>query len=143
MHKIQDGKITYSDLNAPAKPLFSRRYRIAGKPDYIVKKNNRYIPVEVKIGLYNAPQKNHILQLAAYCQLVEENYRSFVPYGVLVYDKTKQYKIPFDPKLRFELEQSIKKMRYIIQTGRLERNHNEYHRCKNCSMKTYCEMKIV
>jgi len=143
LHKIQDGKITYSDLNAPAKPLFSRRYRIAGKPDYIVKKNDRYIPVEVKTGVYNAPQKNHVLQLAAYCQLVEENYRNFVPHGVLVYDKTKQYRIPFDPKLRFELEQSIKKMRYIIQTGQLERNHNEYHKCKSCSMRTYCEMKIV
>jgi len=34
-HKIQKGKITYSDLNTPAKPLFSKRYRISGKPDYM------------------------------------------------------------------------------------------------------------
>jgi len=130
-------------LNIPAKPLFSYHYKIAGKPDYIVKKNNIFIPVEVKIGEYNSPQKNHVLQLAAYCQLVEETYKSFVPYGVLVYNKSIQYKIPFDPKLRFDLEHSIKDMRYLLQTRLLSRNHNEKNRCRNCSMRLYCEMKII
>jgi len=143
IHKIQDGIITYSDLNIPAKPLFSYHYKIAGKPDYIVKKNNQFIPVEVKTGGYNTPQKNHVLQLAAYCQLVEETYKSFVPYGVLVYNKSKQYKIPFDPNLRFELEHSIKNMRYILQTRILTRNHNDQNKCRNCSMRSYCEMKII
>ena len=142
INKIQDGLITYSDLNIPAKPLFSYRYKIAGKPDYIVKKDNHFIPVEVKTGTYNTPLKNHVLQLAAYCQLVEETYKSFVPFGVLVYNKSKQYKIPFDPKLRFELEQSINKMKYILQTNSISRNHNDQNRCRNCSMRQYCEMKI-
>ena len=143
IHKIQDGEITYSDLNIPAKPLYSYYYKIAGKPDYIVKKNNQFIPVEVKTGDNNIPQKNHVLQLAAYCQLVEENYKSFVPFGVLVYNKSKQHKIPFDPTLRFELEQSIKDMKYILQTKSLTRNHNDPNRCRNCSMRSYCEMKII
>jgi CRISPR-associated exonuclease Cas4 len=143
INKIQDGKITYSDLNIPAKPLFSYRYRIAGKPDYIVENNNQYIPVEVKTGSHSLPQKNHVLQLAAYCQLVEETYKSFVPYGVLVYNKSKQYKIPFNPNLRFELEHSIKDMRYILQTELPTRNHNDQNKCRNCSMRSYCEMKII
>ena len=49
-HCIQPGKILYSDLNKPAKPLFSREYLITGKPDYIIKEKNRYIPVELKYG---------------------------------------------------------------------------------------------
>lgn len=130
-------------MNIPAKPLFSYHYNIAGKPDYIVKKNSKFIPVEVKTADYDIPQKNHVLQLAAYCQLVEETYKSFVPYGVLVYNKSKQYKIPYDPKLRFELEHSIRNMKYILQTGLLSRNHNEQNKCKNCSMRLYCEMKII
>ena len=73
-HKIQDGKIIYSDLNMPAKPLFSKRYRISGKPDYIIKKDGHQIPVEVKTGQYHEPKKNHVFQLAAYCQILEENY---------------------------------------------------------------------
>ena len=142
-HKIQEGIITYSDLNKPAKPFFSRRYRIAGKPDYIVKRNNRYIPVEVKSGTYNKPLKNHVIQLASYCHLLEENYRSFVPYGILVYNSVNQYKIPFDPKTRFELENTIKSMRQILKSGKIMRNHNDYYKCKSCSMRTYCITKII
>ena len=35
---IPDGMILYSDLNIPAVPLFSKRSRLTGKPDYIVQK---------------------------------------------------------------------------------------------------------
>lgn len=142
--KIQDGKIAYSDLNIPAKALFSRRYRISGKPDYIVKNNHNYIPVEVKTGYHIEPQKHHVLQLAAYCQLVEDNYTGFTPHGLLIYnDTSKQFKIPFDPSLRFELESTIKKMRNLLKTNEIKRNHSDPHKCKNCSMKMYCDTKII
>jgi CRISPR-associated exonuclease Cas4 len=141
-YRIPDGKITYSDLNIPAKTLFSKRYRLAGKPDYIVKKNNHYIPIEVKSGSYPNPQRNHILQLATYCQLIEDNYRDFVPYGIIIY-KNSDFKIPFDPKLRFELESVINKMRGSLKNGKAVLNHNEPGKCRFCSMRTYCEEKLV
>ena len=142
-HKIQAGKITYSDLNTPAKPLFSKRYRISGKPDYIVKRNDHYFPVEIKTGNHYEPKKNHIFQLAAYCQILEENYGSFIPYGILVYsDTSQQFKIPFNPKIRFELESTVSKMRKSLKTGKIKRNHNDSKRCKSCSMRTYCDKKI-
>ncbi|UCH71683.1 MAG: CRISPR-associated protein Cas4 [Thermoplasmatales archaeon] len=142
-YNIPEGKIAYSDLNKPAKPYFSKRYRITGKPDYILKNNKRFIPVEVKTGIHDKPQKNHIFQLAGYCHLLEENYGGFVPYGILVYGNRCQYKIPFDPKTRFELESTIIKMRRVIKTGRIERNHDDFFRCKSCSMNTYCDVKIA
>ncbi len=142
-HKIQDGKIAYSDLNKPGEPFFSKRYRITGKPDYIVKKNKHYIPVEVKTGAHNEPQKNHIFQLAGYCYLLEENYGGFVPYGILVYNNMYQYKIPFDPRIRFEFEYTVKNMRQAMKTGGITRNHSNYYRCKRCSMQTYCDNKII
>ena len=108
-YKIQKGEIAYNDLSRPAKPLFSRKYRIAGKPDYIIKRNNHHIPVEFKSGSHSHPLKNHVLQLAAYCQLIEENYNDFVSFGVLVYNQDNDFKIPFNPKIRFELEETIKK----------------------------------
>jgi CRISPR-associated exonuclease Cas4 len=136
-HKIQDGKITYSDLDKPAKSLFSKKYRISGKPDYIVKHRGNIIPVEMKSGSYDRPQKNHIFQLAAYCHLVEENYGVFVPYGVLVYNNS-SFNIKFDPSIRFELENTITKMRNIIKRGKVSGSVDNY-RCKNCSMKNYCQ----
>ena len=142
-NKIQNGKIIYSDLNKPGHVLFSKRYRISGKPDYIIKKNKHIIPVEVKMSNFNFPQKNHIFQLAGYCHLLEENYGGFVPYGMLVYNNTDQFKIKFDPKIRYEFERTLKNMRNIMRTGKITRNHNEKNRCKNCSMQTYCDFRLT
>ena len=141
-YKIQQGRIIYSDLNKPAKPSFSKRYRISGKPDYIIQKKDSYIPVELKTGIYNTPQKNHVFQLATYCHLLEENYNVFVPYGILVLNNHVEYKIPFNPKIRFELENTVKKMRYLLKTSKITRNHDDLYRCKNCSMRGYCNIKI-
>lgn len=134
---IPEGGILYSDLNVPASPLFSQRFRLSGKPDYIVKQKNNCIPVEVKSGGGTHPHQNHILQLAAYCQILEDIAGVFVPEGVLVYNNI-PYRISFNPKLRFELESSIKTMRTILRTGRIHRNHDDPRRCMNCSMKNYC-----
>jgi len=142
-YNIQEGIITYSDLNKPARPFFSNRYSISGKPDYIVKKNNKFIPVEIKTGSHIKPQTNHIIQLACYCHLVEEHYKTFVPYGILVYENGYKFKIPFDPKLRYEFEQNLKKIRKAINTGKIVRNHNNKNKCKNCSMKNYCKNKLI
>jgi len=140
-HKIQDGKVLYADLDKPAKAFFSKKYRISGKPDYIVKKDKRYLPVELKSGSHDSPQKNHIFQLAAYCHLIEENYGVFVPYGVLVYSDGDQFNVPFDPKTRFELESTIKDMRRVIKTGKMNFDFKDTYKCKNCSMKEHCSAK--
>jgi CRISPR-associated exonuclease Cas4 len=142
-HRVQHGKITYNDLSKPAKPLFSKKYMIAGKPDYIIKNGNHYIPVEFKTGKYSTPLQNHVLQLAAYCQLIEENYNDFVSFGILVYNQDSEFKIPFNPKARYDLESTIKKMRYSMRTGNISLNHDNAHRCKNCSMKKHCDKKII
>jgi len=142
-YRIQGGEITYSDLDVPGKSFFSKRYRISGKPDYIVRREKRYIPVELKSGNYNRPQKNHVFQLAAYCQLVEENYRVFVPYGILVYGEQNQFNIPFDPRVRFELEKTINEMRRVIKKGKITMMSRESFRCKSCSMRDYCDIKIL
>lgn len=142
-HKIQQGKIIYSDLNIPEKSFFSKRYRLIGKPDYIVIKNKKYIPVEVKSGNHLTPKINHIYQLMAYCQLLEENFNSYTPYGIIVYTETaKQFKINFDPKRRFELETIIKEIRTSLHYENIQRNHNEIKKCINCSIRTHCNQKV-
>jgi CRISPR-associated exonuclease Cas4 len=141
-HNIPSGKITYQDLNIPAKPFFSNRLRITGKPDYIIKNNNFFIPIEVKTSKHIEAQENHILQLAAYCHLLEENYEKFVPYGILIYSDISKFKIPFNPKTRFDLESTISNIRSIMKTGKISRNHNDLFKCKNCSMNQYCDFKL-
>lgn len=143
-NKIQEGKIIYSDLNIPDKSFFSKRYKICGKPDYIIKKEGYYIPVEVKTGNHLKAKKSHILQLMAYCYLLEENYNCFIPYGILVYNHTsKIFEISFDPKMRFELESLIKKMRKNLKSNIIKRNHTEIQKCIKCSMKKHCNQKLI
>jgi CRISPR-associated exonuclease Cas4 len=77
------------------------------------------------------------MQLAAYCLLIEENKKSFVPYGVIIY-KNSDHKITFNPKLRFELESTIKQMREFLNNNSIQLNHNDPQKCRSCSMKRYC-----
>lgn len=143
INQIPKGRITYTDLNKPSEPLYSKRYRISGKPDYIVKIKDYIVPVELKSGSYSKPYKNHILQLAAYCQIIEDVYNVFVPYGILVYDE-ESYRIPFNPSLRFELVNVIDKMRqHLLSDTELELNHHDPNRCYNCSMLKYCTKRLI
>jgi CRISPR-associated exonuclease Cas4 len=143
-YKIQEGNIIYSDLNKTEKALFSKRYRLSGKPDYILKKDEKFFPVEIKTGNHYRPKKNHILQLAAYCHLLEENFNTFISKGILIYTETSlKFDISFDPKLRYELESTIKKMRESISGGNIIRNHNNSKKCKFCSMRQYCNEKLI
>lgn len=134
---VPEGLILYADLNVPASPLFSKRRRLAGKPDYIVQKEHYMLPVEVKTGQGSSPHQSQILQLAAYCQILEDESGSFVPEGVLVYNSV-PYCIPFNPALRFELETIMKAMRASLRSGTVQRNHDEPRRCHHCSMKRFC-----
>ena len=56
-----------------AEPLYASGANLAGKPDYLVRRWRYVLPVEVKSGPAPAePYRSHVLQLAAYCLLVEE-----------------------------------------------------------------------
>ncbi|MFO7678085.1 MAG: CRISPR-associated protein Cas4 [Thermoplasmatota archaeon] len=139
--RIPQGKITYSDLNSPGKALFSKRYQLTGKPDYIINEKGYYIPVELKSGSYNIPQNNHIFQLASYCHLVEETFGGLVPYGRLIYQDS-DHIIAFNPKIRFELESILKQMRRSLEKSSIQRNHNDPKKCHSCSMRVYCDISL-
>jgi CRISPR-associated exonuclease Cas4 len=141
IYQIPKGNITYTDLDIPSKPLFSQRLLLSGKPDYIIQSNKAYIPVEVKTGRYQQPQQHHIMQLAAYCHLVEETYGTFVPYGPLIY-LTGEFTIPFTPQRRFELEQTIQNMRQNKQKRTPIRNHSSPAKCRNCTIHQHCKQPV-
>src|SRR5437763_1640343 len=79
-------EVVYSDSGAwekVAEPLFSARYGLTGKPDYILQGRDGVIPVEVKpLRQAEQPYESDILQLAAYCLLLEEAWDETPPYGL-------------------------------------------------------------
>src|SRR5437762_14264962 len=72
LHGIE-GQIVYSDTGAttfPAKPLYSPRYGLTGKPDYLLSTRRGLVPVEVKPGrTAPEPQESHLLQVPGSCPL--------------------------------------------------------------------------
>jgi CRISPR-associated exonuclease Cas4 len=137
---IPYGRVIYSDLDRPAKALFSRKLGISGKPDYVIS-HRRYgglVPVEIKSGRAANPYRNHVLQLAAYCLLVEETYHKSVPYGIIVYSDGKQHKIIFDESLRSELIGVVKEMKRSMRSGCPARGHDQLRKCRSCSYQSSC-----
>lgn len=141
---IPNGRVIYSDLDRPGRPLFSRRFGISGKPDYIIRdKGGAVIPVELKSGRVNKPYRGHVLQLAAYCLLVEETYSRIVPYGIIVYGDGRQHIINFDDALRSDLLSTVEDMRVCWAKGHPARRHNLRGRCSSCSLRKDCRYYSV
>lgn len=139
------GTVLYQDteeMEAPERPLRSRRYGLVGRPDYLVRTRDGgksfVVPVEVKSRARPArPYDSHILQLAAYCLLVEDNFEAAPPYGLLRYaDATLQ--IPFTDELRRRVLEAAAEIRQARRAPEVGRSHDEPRRCVSCGYRSAC-----
>lgn len=142
---LPTGEIVYSDTgawDAVTEPLLSRRYGLVGKPDYLVTvpaaKGTITVPVEVKSGNHShSPRPGHILQLGAYCLLVEDKGGQRPPYGLLHYaDGT--VRIPFTDQLRAEVLATVAAIQAATDAPAMPRNHSAVARCQQCSYAHGC-----
>jgi CRISPR-associated exonuclease Cas4 len=137
--------------NRCERPLFSRRYRLTGKPDYVVRGPAGVIPVEVKSGAApQQPYSAHVLQLAAYCLLVEEQESRTVPYGIIKY-ADKAFEIDYTPALRAQVVDTIEAMRRGLRADdmaakdmrHMARSHDEPRRCLGCGYRDQCDQRLA
>ena len=142
---LPTGSVIYQDTGAwqeTERPLRSRRYGLVGRPDYLVQTRDGgksfVVPVEVKSRARPAqPYASHILQLAAYCLLVEDNFDAAPPYGLLHYaDATLQ--IPYTDELRRRVLESAAEIRQARRAAETRRSHNEPRRCAACGYRSAC-----
>jgi CRISPR-associated exonuclease Cas4 len=147
---IPAGEVVYRDTGEwqrVEQPLLSRRYGLVGRPDYLVqvsKGRQRFtIPVEVKSRKRPARLvEAHVLQLAAYCLLVEEAYQVTPPYGLLHYaDATLE--IPFSTALRGQVIEAAEAIRRSRSAADLSRSHDEAGRCQGCSYRSACGVQAL
>jgi CRISPR-associated exonuclease Cas4 len=143
-HGIGEGSIEYVDtLDEDTDVLYSEKYGLRGKPDYVIKRGNYLIPVEVKTGrVPRGPLFSHILQLAAYCLLIEEENDLAPPYGIIRYSNV-QHEIDYTEDLKTILTSKLEEMKNIIRTGEAHRNHNRPNKCKGCSRRSMCPEKLT
>jgi CRISPR-associated exonuclease Cas4 len=144
-HNVR-GSVVYADSDRGAsKPeLFvSETYGISGRPDYVIDVDNEKVPVDMKTGRTpRGPLFSHILQIGAYCILIEEKYGKAPPYGILKYSDI-LHEIDYDPELKGLVLEKVERMRDALKTGDVHRNHNRVGKCRTCSKKDLCPEKLA
>lgn len=140
-YAMPSGEAVYSDFKAQGRILKSERYGLTGKPDRIMQTTDGVIPYEYKTTNSETPREGHMLQMAAYFLILEENYPgSPVSYGVLKYRNT-AFRIENSPELRNELFNVMDQIRGA--PGMPERNHGSPRRCVYCSFRQICPQKLI
>ena len=138
-------RLVYSDTGAwqrADKPLFSRTYGLTGKPDYLLETRGQIIPVEVKPSRQAAqPRPADVLQLLAYCLLVEETWGR-PAYGLLHY-ASGTFRVDYTDAARALLLEQIEAVRAALQARDMRRSHDEPGRCAACAFRTQCDESLV
>lgn len=134
------GRVVESDARVarPARVLRSARHGLSGKPDYLVEERGRVVPVELKPGRRAVtPWLRDVVQLAAYCLLIEETEPRFAGYGYLRYaDRT--FRIDFTETLREELLRTLAALRADLTASDADPNHADARRCARCALVSAC-----
>ena len=126
--------------------IFSSKHHLIGKPDYLVRSGDGTLPVEVKSSQApgSGPHDSHVLQLAAYCLLVEENSGLRPSHGLIKYNDD-LYEVDYTPCLERELLELMNTMRDDAISVEVDRSHQEAARCLKCGLRqeTYYLEKML
>lgn len=139
------GPVLYTDAAGKAKTLVSPRHGLVGKPDYVIEEDGALIPVEKKTRVLGRgkPFKGEMLQLAAYCLILEDTSGQRIQLGRLQYDDRTE-DIPFDPALRDSLTQVLGDMRDAeASVGEPARNHDSPAKCGSCEFSASCKDSLA
>lgn len=98
------GALVAADVGrAHGSTLRSERYRLVGRPDMVRRRSDgRPIPIEIKSrdSFKDGPPRSHIIQLWAYCLLLEESEGRPPPCGILRYGDGAEYTVPWGTEER-------------------------------------------
>lgn len=136
------GKLIYQDADRRGELLFSQTLKLSGCPDALVREGSMIIPVELKTGRTpKAPYAGHIMQLAAYCHLVEQKYNVRPTHGIIRYDEG-EFSIEYTADLEWKLEQLVQEMHLQRDQNEIHRDHNHKSKCDSCSFWNNCSERL-
>ena len=141
-HKVD--KVDYVDTAAkPPKLFVSAAHGLRGRPDYVMVEGEDHIPVEVKTGRTpRGPLFSHILQVNAYCLLLEQEYKRAPSHGVIRYPKA-SFDIEYNEDAKRLVLQKLAEMRTALAKGEAHRNHNRPGKCQGCSRRSVCSERLA
>lgn len=121
--------------------LRSNRYQLQGRPDALRQApDGRLVPVEVKSRTSPAtgPARSHLVQVWAYCLLVEETTGRSPPFGVLRY-ADREYRVVWDPAARHDLLA----LRAEVARPYDGRATPSPARCARCAWVDACDVRVL
>ena len=143
---LPGGRVIYTDTGQwgrVEKPLYDASMRLTGKPDYLVERNGKVIPIEVKSGKApDAPYDSHIYQLASYCMLVHKTMGKRPPYGIIHYSN-RDFAVDYTPALEAALLDILAEMRRDERRKNVDCSHNSAARCRGCGYRKICDQRLA
>ena len=140
---LPTGTLVSSDnLEQPCPVLFSTRYGLKGKPDAILRTPNGLAPIERKHS--RAPRRPHdsdVIQAAAYCLLIEDNYGETPLFMRIDYSGT-WFDVPFTEKHRQWVLQVSERLRAARSKDACSRSHNMPAKCRSCAQRPNCNQAL-
>jgi CRISPR-associated exonuclease Cas4 len=137
---LPTGELVYEDADGQGTLLFSDQYPLVGKPDYVVKLDDqRLIPVELKLSTHNTttPYSNHILQLAAYCLILEDYAERPPTHGILRY-ADREFTIDYTPALRKKVIRLLEEMARCNEQQAPPLQKQRPAKCHSCTFQSIC-----
>ncbi len=137
---VLPGEVVWRDT-PEARTLVSRRYELAGRPDYVVRDTRGLVPVEVKSRACGTrgPYAGERAQLLAYCLLTEDALGGHVTSGVLEY-RDCRISVPFGTRERQEITALLAQMNAERDA---HRSHDQAARCRGCGFRTQCSEALA
>jgi CRISPR-associated exonuclease Cas4 len=137
---LPEGELVYEDADGQGEPLSSSAYPLAGKPDYVVRLlDGRPVPIELKLNLHDvtAPHSNHIIQVAAYCLILEDYFVQSPTYGILRY-ADREFTVEYTPALKKKVIRLLTEMARCSEQQPPPLAKQRIAKCRACTFQPIC-----
>jgi CRISPR-associated exonuclease Cas4 len=140
----EEAKVVFQDRGLKQQSLVVEDYDLVGKPDLVLEENGFYIPVELKTGRSpRQPYDSHVMQLMAYCLLLESHYEVRPPHGLLRFTQDdKEFRIAYTPEREAQLKAILERMKTFQEAEDVHRNHRNANKCRACSFFEVCAERL-
>ena len=137
-----DGSVTAATVGRVA-TMSSWAHGLVGRPDELRRSpDGRIVPVEAKSSRGPPPGRppyfSHVLQLYAYCQIVEDQQGVAPPYGLLIYGDGIPRKVVWDGRARQELSEWVARFQEPYGGEVLP----TVPKCQSCSYFSVCDRGV-
>jgi CRISPR/Cas system-associated exonuclease Cas4 (RecB family) len=141
---LTEGEIVYEAAGTTRidEALVSPRYKLVGRPDYVVRMPQGLVPVEVKSRSCCKGPHDSESQLFAYCLLVEEKMGAPVRSGILRY-ADRDLTVSFGERERAWVLGLLEQMQQSRNFRDVARSHSHERRCQRCGVRANCGQALV